>query len=475
MKNFFAIKSIALFTILTLFFSCAEPTTIGSELQELVDVETTDTLSLIMTTIREDSLEIFTPNVNTAFSTFLCGNYNDDILGRTSASIFTQLRVGPAPDTFFNSQDINTMTVLDSLILHLPYDHRAFYGDPEEEYTFEVYQMTEDMNIGDTYYSNTTFTYDPTVIGQVTFKRPSSDTDTTIVDLPASNTSVSVRSHLRIPMDLAFGQQFLDLPVGDSTLNETEDLLRFIKGLHIKSVNEDAGMIGLNLNQLATSSDSANTRSVGAELTFYYHYTTKAIDGSTDTIVYNEHSLFTSSSSDQYIAKTTNATAQFSPEVEAAFDQPVTGDDVLYTQALIGPTIKFEIPYIEEFKDQIINKAELIVTVASPDDENRDSPLQMVVATRASDGTYEVIDDVLFAINRGTFEIFGGRAEENGSIRQYSFNLSAEFQKLIDVKNEPLFLQIFLKEEQVSRMTIYGPDHSLYPAKLDLIYTKLPE
>jgi hypothetical protein len=455
--------------VITLLFSCAEPTTIGSELQESADVFATDTFSLKMTTIKDDSLEVFTPVINTAFSTFLCGNYDDEIMGEMSASIFTQFRVGTAPpDEFFTG-------TLDSVFLHLPYNFNNYYGNLDEVFTFEVYRMTEEMNIGETYYTTTTFNYDPSPVGSLTFT-PSEDTAaieyilTTeyIVSTGTSITDTSeISDHLRIPLDLSFGEEFTDLSIDvDSVMQTTLKLQEFFNGLHIRSVNStDEGMVALDLNQFVSAT------SIGAGMTFFYSY--PSVTG--DTIFNRRHSIYTNSPSDTYVAKSNNVISNFSPEVEAAFDQVATGDEQLYLQALIGPNIEIEIPYADALKNTIINKADLTITVASPEDEDRNTPFQIIVATRTVDGTYQAIDDVLFAISRGNLTLFGGQVVENESLREYTFNLSAVFQDLADIKNEPLYLVIFPKAEQVSRMTIYGPDHSQYPAKLNVVYTKLPE
>lgn len=471
MKNYFALKSITIFTTITLLFSCAEPTTIGSELQDSIDAFVTDTLSLKMTTIREEVVKTFDPNPDAAFSSYLCGNYRDEIMGKTSASVYTQLRVSSAPDASFYAESGST---LDSVILHIPFNFGSNYGDPEESYTFEVYKMTEPMDIGDTLYSNSTFTFDPTPIGSATFTVPDI-TDTVTYILPrlitssgtvTVNDTVNIAAHLRIPMSTAFAEEFINLSADNDNLNETDDLQNFINGLHIKSVDtENEGMVGLRLDRLV------NAASFGSGITFYYHYPST----SGDTTLFRRHSIFTSSSTTQLVAKTTSASIELSPEVEAAIDVQATGDDLLYLQGLAGPNIQFEIPYADAFRNTIINKADLTLTVASEIDTTRNPPFQVVVATRSGEGTYLVTDDVLFAISRGTFSIFGGQEVENGELRQYTFNLSAVFQTLVDGGNEPLYLRILPKQEQVSRMTVYGPEHSQYPAKLNLVYTKLPE
>ncbi|MFK7808040.1 MAG: DUF4270 family protein [Saprospiraceae bacterium] len=466
MKNYYAITCIVSFFLIALLPSCTDPTTIGSELQEDVDVFSTDTLALLMSNVVDDSLEMFNPTPQDNHDAYFCGNYNDPIFGRTSASIFSELRVGLSPpDEFYTG-------TLDSVILHLPYEPLGAYGDVDKSFHLEVFRMTEKLEIVEEIYSNKSYTFDPTPIGSILFT-PNVDSSNTII-VPAildndsgtlENDTLVRNAHLRIPLEISFGEEFTSLTT-DTVLNETSSLRDFLNGIHIRSAQEDDGILAFDLNELVDQS------TLGAGITFYYNY--PSFTG--DTTIYRRHTILTNSEG-TLVPKITNATYEPSSEVTTALDQPfVSGDGELYLQGLIGPVVKVEIPNAEDFANTIINKAELTVTVASPDDDNRPTPLQVVLATRNDEGTYLITDDVAFAINRGALSIFGGQEEENGSLRQYTFNLSAVFQDMADgLIKEPLYLQVLLKEEQINRMAIYGPEHSLYPAKLSLVYSTLPE
>ena len=257
-----------------------------------------------------------------------------------------------------------------------------------------------------------------------------------------------IAPQLRIPLSAEIGEELLS--AGHENLDTIADFLNFFKGIYIKSTSENDGMMGFSLNSALSG------------LTVYYH--------KGDSI-----KNFYTFATNQNTAKTTHVVTDFSPEVDASFDNPSIGDSILYLQGLAGPNIKIDIPYAETLGNKIINKAELIFTVSSDEDEFRRTPFQVVAATTDEDGTYVVIDDVIFAINRGSFSVFGGQLEENNGSREYRFNISAIFQQMVDGANESLYLRILPKQEQVTRMTFFGPKHSQYPAKLNVVYTDLPK
>ena len=442
MKNYFANVSIVLLTLLTLIFSCTDPTSIGSDLQEDVDIVFTDTLSIQMTTIREDSVKTFDPDPNAQFGSYLCGNYTDEIMGESSASIFTQLRTSTTvvPESFIGG-------TLDSVILHLAYDSLALYGDQTEPYSISVYRILEDMDPGAVYFSNDTFLFDeasPLGSKEFVFNYDSLDlidyADTNVVKTEV----IKVAPQLRIPLSNEIGMELLSQD--SATLNNIATFLEYFKGIYIKSTSQNQGIIGFFLNTSATG------------ITVYY---TK-----------DEVSSFYSFVSNSNAAKSTFIETAFSPAVNTAFSDPSIGDSILYLQGLSGPNIQFDIPYAASLKNTIINKAELVVRVESAEDDLRRTPTQVVVATRNEDGTYLIIEDVLLTLGR--LDLFGGQLIELDGLRTYRFNLAGVFQNIVDAGNESLYLRILPKQEQATRMTVYGPGHSQYPAKFNIVYTRLP-
>ncbi len=448
MKNNLIILYILFITLLTFSFSCTEPTTLGSELVDPADVEYTDTVTLLMRTIREDTIKTYDPNPSDQFSNYSCGNYVDPIFGTTSASIFTQLLPSTTliPATFYGAE-------LDSVVLHLAYDTLGHYGNQDESYSISVYRMTDSMDIGAIYYSYNQFTYDETMpLGSKDFT-PSYDSVQVInySDTSQIKTELTkVAPQLRITLDPVFGEEFL----AQDTFISTAAFLRYLMGIHVKATSENGGMLSFSLRSAATG------------ITVYY---TNPLDE------VNRSYTFSPFPSVQVAAKTTFIESEFSSALNAAFDNTAVGDSILYIQGLAGPNIRFDIPYAESFRNTIINKAELILTVASEEDDLRATPPQIIAATRDEEGTYRLSDDSAFAFARGTFDVFGGQLEENNGIREYRFNLSAAFQNLADGENEPLYLRLLSKQTFSNRMALFGPGHHQYPAKLNLIYTRIAE
>lgn len=84
----------ALFSIslVVLFMpSCIDPTEIGSELldQDLIDVGFTDTITIVSTTIKGDSVR--THQYLTYLDGYLLGDYKDPFFGRSTASFYGQV------------------------------------------------------------------------------------------------------------------------------------------------------------------------------------------------------------------------------------------------------------------------------------------------------------------------------------------------------------------------------------------------
>ena len=150
-------------------------------------------------------------------------------------------------------------------------------------------------------------------------------------------------------------------------------------------------------------------------------------------------------------------------------------------QGLSGPNIEIEIPYTSTLRDQtIINKAALVFTIASNVDDPNFPPIDQIILTQRNDnGTLVVISDVFLSLSRDDLSLFGGQVEETMTasgemVRTYTLNISSHFQEMVEGRvDNTLVLRVFPKQERGSRVILYGPNHSRYPAKLNLTYTNL--
>ena len=145
--------SLVAFAIIVSLFTCSKPSPIGTGqlAPDLVDVTLTDTITLIAQTVDEDSVLVFAPGRE--ISTVLFGNYEDPVFGKINASIYTQIR--------FNNDsrgpDIDSMPILDSVVLALAYDSSSVYGDLSQPQQIEIYRLNETMSTAESYFSNITF------------------------------------------------------------------------------------------------------------------------------------------------------------------------------------------------------------------------------------------------------------------------------------------------------------------------------
>ena len=426
---------------ISIMTSCTKSSSVGSELLagDQANIEFTDTLTLRMATIKEDSVKVYDPF--SPFSSYLLGDFMDPIFGGVDASIYGQVRSGTVITT-----DFSTAT-LDSIYLSLAYDADGLYGKANETYTVSVYRLTKDMDATTSYYSNKSFAFDPTPLATINFIPDLSP----IIDTLDNGDLIELQPLLRIPLDAAFGNEILSQP--DSVITNDANFVDYFKGFYIKAESTTESMLSFDL------SSGRSALSV--------HFTT-------DTTQHTFSYSFNSSA-----AKMTHIEHSFSTDVETSFNDFATGNNILYLQALAGPNVQIEFPYANKINNAIINKAELEFTISVQDTSDFPSPEQIIVATRDTDGTYLILEDVSFALNRGVIALFGGQVEEatSGEIRKvYKMNIAGAFQDMADgLINESLYLRILPKQEQISRVTFFGPGHSLYPAKLNLTYTRLNE
>ena len=443
-----------LFAMVLIFISaCTEPTTIGTDLldQDQADIRFIDTFTLRTATIKEDSVRIYDPNPQAQFLNYLCGNYSDPVFGSVTSDLYIQFRNGDSnPPDFMNAR-------IDSLILKLEYDSSGMYGNFNQMQTLEVFRINEFIDNDTSYYSNRSFAVGNTLLGSANFRPRFDDTDSlTVLTYFNGDTSAILQPpHLRINLE---DQTLIDLLTNlDSVDYEDDNFIQAFNGLFVKATMPTQAMMSFNL-----STDVSG-------LTIYY----KTID---DEHAQYEYDIFSST------LKHSNYKHDFTgTPVNDALGNRTIGDSILYLQGLSGPNIEVEIPYASTLRDQVIvNKAELVFTIESDINDPVFFPVDQIILTERNDeGTLVVISDVLFSLSRSDLGLFGGRVEEttNSSgqvVNTYSLNISSHFQNIIDGDASPVIvLRVFPKQERASRVLLYGPNHSRFPAKLNLTYTNL--
>lgn len=460
---------------ITAIFSCSEPTLIGSDLleEDSLNLNFTDQTSIAGQTVQGDILQTYSPFTAAKLDNSLLGSFDDADFGKGAASIYTQFALGTqaAPDV--------VGATVDSIILSLAFDTTlAGYGDLTQAFEIEVFSIGEDLQNVESYFSDQTFLISRNPIGSATI--------TPILDTVILNSYVTdaltldtLAPHIRIPLNESFGELFLQAQ--DTTLFEsTVALQEVFKGLHITATSPNGGILNLDFSQVAS------------RISLYYSTTVRL-----DVIQHEYQFDFNEANS-----RTVNLTS----DVSNSTVEPFIGtglDSLLFVQGMQGVNTEISFPDLSDLQDIIVNRAELEFTVATSANTVAGFPLptQLSITTLEEDGLNLITDLQSVIIQQGilnSLENFGGQLVEemeNGTlVFKYKINISDHFQKILDgevenkvtisagveqpilsIAGQPfrLFDILPAKASNASRAAFFGPNHSQYPAKLNLTFTKL--
>lgn len=444
MKNFRSFLLAAVSLILLTQIACNDPTVIGSDLftGDQLDVEFTDTASLKAYALEGDSVLTYSPIiVGSDTRSFLFGDFVDPILGETKSSIYFQVSINSVVPSFEGAE-------LDSVFLLLPYQESGVYGDPNAIFEMEVYQLDEQLHSDSVYYSTQSFKVRNAPSGFHPFV-PHYQDSLTIFE-PSQDTSVEYPPHLRVPLNANFGTFLLNTdPTNYSTDSSFYALL---PGFELRPVNQTPGMLSFDL------------RGFPAGLKLYYHQDTSKYEYtfpifSTNVVTTHFEHDYTGSAVEPFLNN---------PSDEV--------DSLLFLQGASGTDVVVEFPFVENLKDLIVNKAELVLYPQRLPGDNElyyDNADQMIASEIIGDSIFILINDVEFALNRvgNSFgEIFGGKVESDGT---YRLNISGHLQDMISgEKSNRMLIAIYQNSQKASRSVITGPNHSVYPMKLRLTYTR---
>ena len=438
---------IILFSITALIFhsACNDPTVIGSDLLagDQLDIEFTDTVTIKSYNTVTDSVLTYVPGAIVVES-FPIGNFADPIFGTASSGVYAQLSLQSSLPNF------PTGSVLDSVVLILPYNGKGSYGNLEETYSLEIYKMAEafpDTSL----YSNQDYQLDK-LIGKIDYVPAVNDS--VFVNPPGNPDSlVKLPPQLRIQLkENGFDVELFEIDTQFfSSANAFEE---YFKGIYIKPVSSNKGMPSFNFR-----TNTAGIRVFYHLDTVYSEYLFPIFGGQVVTPKY-EH---------DYSTSMINLAGDFLGE-HAPFS-----DSLLFLQGMSGINIVIEIPYAETLSDKVLNKAELVfpIQVLPGDDSQQYPPAeQIIISEIKSDGTFRVIDDFIFARNRD-FEnfskLFGGNVTIDYT---YRVNITTHLQDMSrGLVTEKMIVTMFLKAEQADRVVVSGPGNSAAPAKLELTYT----
>lgn len=364
--------------------ACTDPTEIGADLfaGDEAEVGFTDTLSVVATTVLSDTVLTYfpvNPNTNTPYTSYLFGRMQDPIFGQSTSQIYAQLVSAQRPPNLTNAR-------LDSIVLVLPYNTTANYGDLTQNYGISVHELTQYIEPNMNYYSNSAFSSQAGTLGTKTFV-PNLDSANILTYSSAGvSSTLKVGPQVRIPLTRTLGESFLRL---DTSIYKKDSLfVRSFNGLRLQPTTTNQGMLSFNL--------------VSAQAGIFLYYTQN------DTLHIQNQLYFDS----RYVRTTQFDYNPKGATVERYINSPTLGDSLLFLQGMAGVITKLEVPGIEKLRGIVINKAELELRIATPPGDNQSifEPVPFILAlTRDKNGDLVPVDDyIIFSRIQEGLAFYGG-------------------------------------------------------------------
>ncbi len=425
--------------------SCQDPTTLGTDLlsEDQARVGFSDTVRLVGRSVLSDSVRTYSDNPANQLRSYPFGRMQEPLLGLAEASIYLQVRPEFFKPDFAGAQ-------LDSVVLVLPYDTTGVYGDLDASYGIEVYRMTEQMDRRQTYFSSASFATDPSPVGSHTFV-PNLDTITVLEYVGDSQEREVSFSHLRVPLDPAFGESLLAL---DTTQIESDSaFLEQLNGLYLRPTLPTPGLLSFSLNEPGY---------LGGIYLYFQQ------DGNMRQFQFAVEQL--SARVPTYTLD--YAGSQFGPLI----DDPDAGDSVLVVQGLSGLNARLDLGDLSAFEELVINKAELTLTLQDyPGNDTLVYPPaeQLLLSYETPAGVVTLISDVVLGLNNNQLgTVFGGRLDpESGT---YTMNLTSHLQEVINGEvPSNLIVSLLGKPENPGRTVLYGVGHPEFGLKMRIAFTEL--
>ena len=389
-----------------------------------------DTSTVISFTRKQDSL------ITSDLPYQLLGSYNDSLFGKAYSSIYMQLTISNA------NPDFGTTPVLDSAVLALAYDP-LYYGHFDQQ-TLNVFQLTQEIYVDSTYYSNRIFNYNYIDLcnAQTFIPKP---TDSIVV------WGVKAAPQLRIKLSNTFGQNLLD---NSTQMTDDASFRNFFKGLYVTTANalplvNTGGIFRFMLYN------------PNSKLTLYYH------NSSSDSLRFD---LVYGSNCQSSLYFDHNYSTV--PAITNQFSDSTQGQNFIYLQAMSGLRSRIHIPYLKNYANNggiAVNKAELILK-ADPNTISTSyaAPLNLVLEGIDDAGKPYAMPDAIDASH-----YYGGAYDAVN--HTYTFNISRQVQAIIAGKtiNHGFNLVVSGGSLNMNRLLLGGGGNSSYKMTFKITYTKL--
>ena len=437
------------------FSSCNEPTIIGADLveDEQGQVQIADSFQLSMETIAGDIVNGFDSDL-VDYPNYLFGNFEDPLFGNSTAELYFRFT---GPNLY---QGIDTSLRADSVVLVLPYDSTTFYGDTKQNFSLDIFELTDLLDI-ETQYSTDTSLMTEAIALRSNFQFVPNPVDSLLTIEPdgTNENSTLLAPHLRIKLPDSFRDRLF---TADSLTYESDSLFQEqFKGFYLQPTTESNGMVSFNLGN-----DS------GAGLYFYFH---------------RSDSVFARMFLDINRVIVPSFQQDTGMLVKTFINDPSNPDSIHFIQGMNGLSVNITLPEMPELENTIINKAELEISVAElpGDDSNLYFPTEQLILSYFPDedeNDRTLIDDVAFAgFDRNLIrDWFGGNIETDAStgVSTYRMSIGTHLQRVIDGElDNNLILQPFSRSQiaraqNATRVAIKGTGANQNKAKLKVFYTE---
>ncbi|HHZ81779.1 MAG TPA: DUF4270 family protein [Flavobacteriales bacterium] len=381
------------FWCLLIFVGCKKPdSSIGLGLQpesDMLNLFVTDTLTLDLVTVREDSLE--TNNLSTA----VLGRVFMPRIGWTTAGFATQLRLS-APGIDFGHNPI-----VDSMFLSLRFTGDT-YGQLSNQ-SILVEQLADSISYDSSYYSH----FSPEGLHENLV-----DPSQGAISLNPSEDLIvgedTIVSQIRLKLKNSIGQTILNQ---DTTTFESNDSwLRFFHGIVITTLGDGVGATGIDI-----SSGMSLMR-------LHYH---NDVDTAFYDFIISPLSARVNMFEQDYVGELSYLN---SPPSDSAY---VSGEKSLYVMSGAGLKARLRIPFLNSITDSLgperaVQKAEIILPLDESFFDSRYPPHeQLFVLTETPEGnSVSTPDQVTLGVNIDGYYDY--------EAKEYHFNISRTIQQLLN-------------------------------------------
>ena len=356
----------------------------------------------------------------------MLGAYIDPLFGTNVISYHSQYNL--EQEGFVFPSDAVFDSAFISFRLNGGYREKDLPAETRSFVHFQVFELAEDLNTSEIYYSNHSAKIQPSIVGE--YIGPLGLFDSVFVD------GVAQPPQIRIPLTQAWGEKMITADSSNYVSNES--FVSFMKGLSIRPIQTN----DLNSNGAIFY---FNPLSGFTGITIHYHTPT-------DT---TKFSFITSSLTANFM---TFEHDYASAPIGAILDDTAAGSQEMYLQSTIGTDIELELKDIaSQFaaNPKVINIAELFIPV---DTAQEYYPLsKLSVSRKLEDGTAEFLPDQVQTGDR----IIDGTLNTDGAY--YRFLITQYVQEIIhnyvpgSNKSEKLLISPFGNNTLANRSVISGP------------------